>query len=51
VHDVVFWWSRRGEMRGKDGDLTVTFKGAKNTPRISNFIFQEDGIGNRLVPA
>jgi hypothetical protein len=22
-------------MRGKDGDLTVTFKDAKNTPRIS----------------
>jgi hypothetical protein len=41
-------WSRRGvlmvksgEMRGKDGDLAVTFQGAKNTPRISDLFFCE----------
>jgi hypothetical protein len=33
---VVFCWSSCGEMRGKDGDLTVTFPGRKNTPTILN---------------
>jgi hypothetical protein len=28
-------------MRGKDGDLAVTFQGAKNTPRISDYFLAE----------
>ena len=47
VLNVVFLWLFCGEMRGKDGRLTVTFSLIETTPRFSILFFGAGGLLSR----